>query len=129
MARAIKLNLNGTHEVFDLGPYPHLHDVLEAHFDIAFLNGPVSMHPRHVTVGIAVDDTGLLKKLPKNHIATSLNGCFRYQDTPLVGPAVITASDFEGELTDVPDWALDLVVAIQAAVNEAFKYIQRSGNN
>ena len=127
--RAIKLNVDGSHEIFDLGPYPHLHDVIGGYFDVVFLNGPLDQHPNHITVGIAVDDDGWVKELKKNHIATSLRGVFLYQDTPLLGTAVVIASDWQGEQAEVPHWVIDLVVAIQAAIPEAFKYIQDSGNN
>lgn len=136
MTRAIKLELDRTFEVFDLEPYPHLHDVLGAHFDITFLNGPIARHPRQVTVGIAVADEGLLKKLPRNTLATSRNtlatslrGVFSLQDTMLVGPAVVVGSNWEGENVDVPTWAIDLVTEIKRCTDEAFKYEQNAGDN
>ena len=127
MTRAIKLNLDRTFETFDLGEYPHLREVLEADFDIVFLNGPIAMHPNQVTVGIAVDDMGLLKQgLEVNRLATSLRGVFfgRQYEEPLLGVAVVIASDCEGESVDVPNWAIELITAIKKCTDEAIRYHQ-----
>ena len=127
--RAIKLDLGGSFSVFDLQPYPHLHDVLESHFDIVFLNGPLARHPRQVTVGIAVDDEGHRKGLPVNTLASSLCGVFKLQDVPLVGTAVVVGSDWQGDNIDVPSWAIELVTELRRCTMEAFKYAQRAGDN
>lgn len=127
MTRAIKLD-GGDWKVFDLKPYPHLHDVLGSHFDIVFLNG-VTPDPRHISVGIAVDDEGLLKHLPINTLATSLRSLFCLTDQPLVGPAVVMASDWEGENIDVPMWAVALIDTVKWTTDEAHRYLQRSENN
>jgi hypothetical protein len=124
MTRAIRLDLDRTFEVFDLKEYPHLHDVLGAHFDIVWLNGPIAVHPHQVTVGIAVDDEGLLKGLQMNRLACSLYGVFGLPTNPLVGTAVMMASDCEGESVDVPDWALLLVRTIKSCTDEAMRHHQ-----
>ena len=120
MSRAVKLNLDRTYEVFDLKPYPHLNEVIGDYFDIAFLNGPISLHPKHVTVGIAIDDNGLNKKLDINCLATSLRGVFLWNtEYPLVGPAVVVGSNAEGEDVDVPDWTIRLVEVIKETTDVA----------
>jgi hypothetical protein len=124
MTRAIKLDLDGTFEVFDLGAYPHLKEVIGAYFDVVWVNGPIASHPKQITVGIAVDDEGLLKQLKVNKLACSLYGIFVMAESPLVGTAVVIASDYEGETVDVPDWVVQLVSTIYNCTAEAFKYHQ-----
>jgi len=124
MTRAIKLNLDRTFEVFELGDYPHLREVLGAHFDIMWLNGPFRTHPNQVTVGIAVDDEGLLKDLQMNRLACSLYGVFGMTDTPIVGTAVVIAGDTFGDDVDVPDWAVELVTTIKKCTDTAMRYHQ-----
>lgn len=117
--KAIKLT-DLDFEVIDVGEYPHLKEILGSYFDIAFLNGPIGLHPKQVLVGICVDDEGLRKGLKMNRLATSLAGVFRLSDTPLVGPvAVVVASDYEGESIDVPDWAIKLVTTIKECIHAA----------
>lgn len=124
MARAIKINTDRTYEVFDLEPYPHLHDVIGSYFDIEFLNGPLG-DPRRTYAAIAADDEGYRKRLPKNHLATSLRGIFLTHEVPsLVGVVVVVGSDWEGEQVDVPTWAIALVEAIQKGISEAFEHAQ-----
>lgn len=132
MSRAVKINLDRTFEIVDMKPYPHLCELLgdpNITFDMVWLNGPLAIHPEHVSVAIVVDDLGLYRKLPPNELATSLLSVFRLLDTFLAGPAVVIGSDWEGDDVDVPDWTIELLTAIQKAENEAHRYHQNPEMN
>jgi hypothetical protein len=127
--RAIKLNLDATYEVFELGPYPDLNrqinpDEAAEPFALSFLNGPTRLHPKHVTVGLAVDKDGITKRLPINALASSLRGVFTLHTQPVVGTVVVVGSTWRGKATSVPDWVIDLVREIKRSVDIAFKYHQ-----
>lgn len=122
MTRAIKLGLDDSFEVFNLQPYPHLHELIGGHFEVTFLNTPI-VHPNQVIVGIALDEMGWLKGLEPNGLASSLRGMFKLQKEPIVGTAVVIAGDSRYEAVDVPDWTINLVKALRdSIVKEAFKY-------
>ena len=88
-----------------------LQEIVGGHFDITGL-----IRTPKIYVGIAVNDTGLLEKLPLNRLASSLRGMFMMQDTPLVGPAVVLAADAEGVGIPLPQEWIDLVQAIRKVV-------------
>jgi hypothetical protein len=129
MTRAVRIDIDRTYEVFDLKPYPHLQEVIGGFFDITFVL-PIAQHPKQITVGLAVDDIGLWKELEINRLATSFRGVFwTPTNKPLVGVAVMIASDCKGDETDVPDWAIELLEAIKKGTDEAAHYSQNSDMN
>ena len=131
--RAVKLNLDMSYTVFDLGPYPDLprqiNPTEDVTFGLAFLNGPLDLHPGHVTVGIAVDEDGYMKRLPINKLACSLHGAFVLRAEPLVGTAIVVGSDWRGDIADVPDWVINLIRELKRAVDIGFKYHQNVDYN
>jgi len=107
------LNLDMSIRMIDLADQDVeiLQDIVGGHFDVTTL-----IRTPKLIMCIAVNDTGLLQKLPLNRLASSLRGIFVMQDTPLVGPAVLLAADEEGVGIPLPNDWIDLVQAIRKVV-------------
>lgn len=52
-----------------------------------------------------VNDSGLVRNLPENPIATALYQGFTEAKTPICGNAIVCTADAEGELQDITPWS------------------------
>ena len=88
----------------------HMEAVVGGWFDIAMLAiGEVS-------IGLVVNDRGLIENKPINKLASALRGAFVVTQYPLAGPAILVAADCEGEGVDLPQEWIELVVWLDRAV-------------
>ena len=111
--RGIVIRVDDSTDLVDLGDDNSTiaHDIIGDYFDVTMLT--THFDPGKYSLGIAVDDRGLLKDLPPNILATRLRGCFVMQKTPLVGTAIVIAANGHGEGIDIPEDVIQLVDAIR----------------
>lgn len=119
MTKGLLMPLDAETQLVDLGADDGVvaHEIIGDYFDVTML----TMHhdPHKISLGIIVDDRGLIKELPINVLATRVRGMFKMQDTPLVGPAILIASNWEGEGVDLPESVIALVKAMEHVQGES----------